>query len=200
MDTHVLCAKPPYLRRVPPIQRKEAGDLDYGTQIDIARKADKLGFSAIWVRDVPLSSESYPDPLRHSDLWVLLGALAHATSGIKLVTGSILLPLRHPLHIGKAALCVNALSQRRFLVFDLGIGRRNSLSSARIREPERLFGGNWARLAAALGPDREVLGEDGVIRPEFQMRPRDRDAQVHGHSQLATAKRREAKSRAPNCL
>lgn len=163
-----------------PIQTKEAGDLDYGTQIDIARKADKLGFSAIWVRDVPLNSESYPDPIGHSDPWVLLGALAHATSGIKLVTGSIVLPLRHPLHIAKAALSVNALSQGRF-VLGLGSGDRPSefaVFGKDFESRKKIFRDNWARLAAALGPDREVLGEDGVIRPEFQIRPRERDAQV----------------------
>jgi luciferase-type oxidoreductase len=163
-----------------PIQTKEGGDLDYGTQIDIARKADKLGFSAIWVRDVPLNSESYPDPIGHSDPWVLLGALAHATSGIKLVTGSIVLPLRHPLHIAKAALSVNALSQGRF-VLGLGSGDRPSefaVFGKDFESRKKLFRHNWARLAAALGPDREVVGEDGVIRPEFQIRPREWDAQV----------------------
>jgi luciferase-type oxidoreductase len=165
---------------VVPAQPREANDFDFESQIAIARRADELGFSAIWVRDVPLNSESYPDPVGHSDPWVLLGALAQATSAIQLVTGSIVLPLRHPLHIAKAALSVNALSKGRF-VLGLGSGDRPSefaVFGEDFENRKELFRDNWGRLAAALGPRREILDEDGLGRSEFQIRPRADGAEV----------------------
>ena len=41
--------------------------VDFNEQIALARLADKLGFRALWVRDVPLNSIDYPDPVRHLD-------------------------------------------------------------------------------------------------------------------------------------
>jgi luciferase-type oxidoreductase len=157
-----------------PSQARQADDFDFETQIAIACKADELGFSAIWVRDVPLNSESYLDPIGHSDPWVLMGALAQATKQIQLVTGSIVLPLRHPLHVAKAALSVAALSKGRF-VLGLGSGDRPSEFSVFGKDFEsrkELYRDNWIRLAAALGQGGEVLDEEGVVRPEFQIRPR----------------------------
>lgn len=157
-----------------PAQARQEGDFDYERQIAIARTADKLGFSAAWVRDVPLNSESYPDPIGHSDPWVLLGALAQATSSIQLVTGAIVLPLRHPLHIAKAALSVSALSKGRF-VLGLGSGDRPSefaVFGQEFENRKERFRQNWTRLAAALGSEMEVLDEEGTRQPAFQIRPR----------------------------
>jgi luciferase-type oxidoreductase len=157
-----------------PFQVRQDADFDYAKQIAIARKADELGFDAIWVRDVPLNSESYPDPIGHSDPWVLLGALAQATTNIRLVTGAIVLPLRHPLHIAKAALSMNALSGGRF-VLGLGSGDRPSEFAVFGKDFENrkaLFRDNWARLNAALQKSGEVLDETGKIQTEFQIRPR----------------------------
>ncbi|QXZ80778.1 TIGR03571 family LLM class oxidoreductase [Rhizobium sp. L51/94] len=156
-----------------PIQTSHTHDFNYPSQIAIARKADELGFDALWVRDVPLNSDSYPDPVGHSDPWVLLGALAMATTNIQLVTGAIVLPLRNPLHIAKAALSVGALSGGRF-VLGLGSGDRPSEFAVFGEEFDRrkeIFRSNWRRLAAALGPDGEVLDGDGRVQVEFSIRP-----------------------------
>jgi luciferase-type oxidoreductase len=163
-----------------PAQPREADDFDFEAQIAVARKADELGFSAIWVRDVPLNSDSYPDPIGHSDPWVLLGALAQATKQIQLVTGSIVLPLRHPLHVAKAALSVNALSRGRF-VLGLGSGDRPSEFAVFGKDFEHrkvLYRDNWIRLAAALGTEGNVLDEEGGLRSEFQIRPRAEGTKV----------------------
>ncbi|MGA1802742.1 TIGR03571 family LLM class oxidoreductase [Rhizobium sp. HT1-10] len=163
-----------------PSQPRQAADFDFETQLAIARRADELGFSAIWVRDVPLNGDSYPDPTGHADPWVLLGALALATTRINLVSGSIVLPLRHPLHVAKAALSVNALSKGRF-VLGLGSGDRPSEFSVFGKDfahRKELYRHNWTRLAAALGQGSEVLDEEGVVRPEFQIRPRTGAAPV----------------------
>lgn len=92
---------------------------DFDEQIALARLADELGFAALWVRDVPLNSSDYPDPVGHLDPWVLLGAVASHTKNIALASGAIVLTLRHPLHIAKGAISVNTLSRGRFI---LGLG------------------------------------------------------------------------------
>ena len=66
----------PTIGVVLPIQERQRHDIDFGLQLELAHRADELGFSAIWIRDVPLNSAAYPDPVGHSDPWVLLGALA----------------------------------------------------------------------------------------------------------------------------
>jgi luciferase-type oxidoreductase len=157
-----------------PIQPRQANDIDFNAQLSIARLADELGFAALWVRDVPLNSDSYPDPVGHSDPWVLLGALAATTSRIDLVTGAIVLPLRHPLHVAKAALSLQALSAGRF-VLGLGSGDRPSEFAVFGRDHDRrkeLFRDNWQRLAAGLAGDGVVLDADGEMMPGFGLRPR----------------------------
>ena len=54
---------------------------------------------------MPLNSPAYPDPIRHPDPCGFSAGRARArgTSSIALMTGAIVLPLRHPLHVAKAA-------------------------------------------------------------------------------------------------
>lgn len=150
-----------------PLQERRYGqDLDFELQLEIARRADELGFAALWVRDVPLNSPTYPDPVGHSDPWVFLGALAAATKSIVLATGAIVLPLRHPLHVAKAALSLDALSSGRF-VLGLGSGDRPTEYAAFGRDVDdrrELFRTNWAELRAALAADASMSG--------FEIRPR----------------------------
>jgi luciferase-type oxidoreductase len=156
-----------------PAQARLAADIQFDTQLGIAAQADKSGFDALWVRDVPLNSESYPDPIGHADPWVFLGALAAVTSNIRLATGAIVLPLRHPLHIAKAALSMDALSKGR-LVLGLGSGDRPSeyeIFGKNIEDRKTLFQSHWQRLAAALRADQEVTEDSGHVRNEFAIRP-----------------------------
>jgi luciferase-type oxidoreductase len=155
-----------------PIQPRTIGngettDIDFALQLDLAARADAFGFSALWVRDVPLNSPAYPDPIGHSDPWILLGALAATTRRITLATGAIVLPLRHPFHIAKAALSLDALSKGRVLL-GLGAGDRPSEFKAfgrSVADRRELFRDNWAALSSALSGDI-----DG--REDFRMRPR----------------------------
>ena len=149
-----------------PAQTRTHADVQFDTQLQIAAQADRLGFDALWVRDVPLNSEDYPDPIGHSDPWVLLGALAAVTSDIRLATGAIVLPLRHPLHIAKAALSTAALSKGRF-VLGLGSGDRPSeyeMFGQDIENRKALFQSHWERLAAALRADQQVIDESGRVQ------------------------------------
>lgn len=156
-----------------PAQTRTVADIQLDAQLGIATQADKLGFDALWVRDVPLNSESYPDPIGHADPWVFLGALATSTSKIALATGAIVLPLRHPLHIAKAALSVASMSKGRF-VLGLGSGDRPSeydVFGEDIESRKALFQSHWKRLAAALSPDQKVVDEGDRVRSEFAVRP-----------------------------
>lgn len=80
------------------------------------RRAERLGFAAVWVRDVPLHDPSFGDVGQIYDPWVYLGYLARHTRRIALATGSIVLSLRHPLHVAKAAASVDQLSGGRFVL------------------------------------------------------------------------------------
>ena len=89
----------------------------------LAQQAEQAGFAAMWVRDVPLFDPSFGDVGQIYDPWVYLGYLAASTRTIALATGSIVLPLRHPLHVAKAAASIDQLSGGR-LVLGLASGDR----------------------------------------------------------------------------
>lgn len=81
-----------------------------------ARRAEALGYAALWVRDVPLRDPSFGDVGQVYDPWVYLGWIGAQTRQIALATGSIVLPLRHPLHTAKAAASVDQLTRGRFVM------------------------------------------------------------------------------------
>ena len=78
-------------------------EVDFHHQLELAAQAESAGFAALWVRDVPLNHPGYPEAIGHLDPWTWLGALAARTRRIGLVTGAVVLTLRHPLHVAKGA-------------------------------------------------------------------------------------------------
>jgi len=92
-------------------------------QMELARIAEDANFSALWFRDVPLRDPSFGDVGQVFDPWVYLGYVTAHTQHIALATGSIILPLRHPVHTAKAAASVDQLSQGR-LVLGVASGDR----------------------------------------------------------------------------
>ncbi|UXU90544.1 LLM class oxidoreductase [Burkholderia sp. S-53] len=152
---------------------------DFNEQLELAALADTLGFRALWIRDVPLNSADYPDPVGHLDPWVLLGALASRTREIALASGAIVLPLRHPLHIAKGALSVATLSGGRFIL-GLGSGDRPPEYAAFGVDAETRrdrYRKHWEVVAAALGvPSRVLPDEAPPDAPEFTLLPRGDDA------------------------
>ena len=80
------------------------------------RLAEELGYSAIWLRDVPFNVPSFGDAGQIYDPFVYLGLLAGQTERIALGVASIVLPLRHPAHVAKAAASIDALSGGRLIL------------------------------------------------------------------------------------
>ena len=65
---------------------------------------------------MPLRDPSFGDIGQVYDPWVYLGWIAAQTRTIALATGSIILPLRHPLHTAKASASIDQLSGGRFVL------------------------------------------------------------------------------------
>ena len=84
--------------------------------VELAQYAESHGFSSLLFRDVPLRDPSFGDNGQIFDVWTYLGFIAAKTSEIALLTGAVVLPLRHPLHTAKAAASIDQLSNGRLLL------------------------------------------------------------------------------------
>lgn len=84
--------------------------------VERVQQAEALGFSAIWLRDVPFNVPSFGDAGQMFDPFAYLGFLAAKTERIALGVASIVLPLRHPAHVAKAAASVDVLSGGRLIL------------------------------------------------------------------------------------
>ncbi|NEQ35987.1 MAG: LLM class oxidoreductase [Okeania sp. SIO3I5] len=84
--------------------------------IERVQLAEKLGFSAVWLRDVPFNVPSFGDAGQTYDPFVYLGLLAGQTERIALGVASVILPLRHPAHVAKAAATADVLSGGRVIL------------------------------------------------------------------------------------
>ena len=78
--------------------------------------ADKLGFKAAWVRDVPVYDPSFGDAAQVFETFTYLGYLAGITDNILLGTAAVVLPLRQPWLVKKAAATVQRLSNDRLIL------------------------------------------------------------------------------------
>jgi len=99
-----------------PVARVERTIPDMHQQLQIAQRAERLGFAALWARDVPLYDPAFGDVGQLYDPWVWLGAVASQTALIALSTAGIVLPLRHPLHVAKAAASLDVITRGRFVL------------------------------------------------------------------------------------
>lgn len=77
---------------------------------------EKLGFKALWVRDVPFHIPTFGDAGQTYDPFTYLGYLAGQTKRIALGISSIALPLHHPVHVAKAAATIDQLSDGRLIM------------------------------------------------------------------------------------
>lgn len=77
---------------------------------------EDLGFAAVWLRDVPFNVPTFGDAGQVFDPFAYLGFLAARTERIALGVASIILPLRHPAHVAKAAASIDVLSRGRLIL------------------------------------------------------------------------------------
>lgn len=130
-------------------------DLHANTRL--AALADDLGFAALWARDVPLmipqGSDNTASALDDPFLW--LAALAASTRRIAIGAAAIVLPLRHPLHVAKAALSLDRLSNGRFIL-GMGSGDRPEEFASfgeSLDARGEAFRSRWPLVRTALSPD-----------------------------------------------
>jgi luciferase-type oxidoreductase len=92
------------------------GEPDLQQHAALAKLADRLGFRALWLRDVPLYDPSFGDAAQVFEVFTYLGYLAGITENILLGTAAVVLPLRQPVLTLKAAASVDRLSGGRLLL------------------------------------------------------------------------------------
>lgn len=102
---------------VVPIESYPAGPVPtLERHLERVELAERLGFAAVWLRDVPFHVPSFGDAGQLFDPFVYLGLLAGRTEEIALGVASVILPLRHPAHVAKAAATADVLSGGRVLL------------------------------------------------------------------------------------
>lgn len=82
----------------------------------LAKRAEELGFKALWFRDVPFNDPSFGDAGQIYDPWIYMAHIMNHTKEIGLATGSIILPLRHPVHLTKSINSLQKLSNSRLIL------------------------------------------------------------------------------------
>ena len=84
--------------------------------LERVKLVEQLGFSAIWIRDVPFHVPTFGDAGQTFDPFTYLGYLAGQTTNIALGIASVALPLHHPVHVAKSAATIDQLSGGRLLL------------------------------------------------------------------------------------
>ncbi|GAA2086718.1 TIGR03619 family F420-dependent LLM class oxidoreductase [Actinomadura alba] len=98
----------------------ESPAMDPSRLTEFARRAEDLGYEAVWLPDHPLPPEDFgPTYGGVHDPLVALSYLAAATDRIRLGTSVLILPLRDPFVVAKQAATLDRLSGGRFT---LGVG------------------------------------------------------------------------------
>ena len=102
---------------VVPLENYASGPVpSMSRHLERVQLAEKLGYAAVWLRDVPFNVPSFGDAGQVHDPFVYLGLLAGCTDRIALGVASIILPLRHPAHVAKAAASADVLSGGRLIL------------------------------------------------------------------------------------
>ena len=98
-------------------------DVDAKCNIEIAKKAETLGYDSVWVSDhivIPHKHKGRFTNIFH-DPFVLLSYIAGVTEKIKLGTSLIILPYRNPIVVAKMISTLDQLSEGR-VIFGVGTG------------------------------------------------------------------------------
>ncbi|MEM6550503.1 MAG: LLM class flavin-dependent oxidoreductase, partial [Pseudomonadota bacterium] len=160
---------------VAPLEAYEVGAQPTMQQhLELAQLADRLGFAALWLRDVPFDVPSFGDPGQIYDPFVYLGTLAAATQRIALGTASIILPLRHPAHVAKAAATADVLSGGRLLLGIASGDRPEEYPALNMSFEDRgeRFRERFAYIRAVGGNHPRHQGTHGALDGRIDMLPK----------------------------
>lgn len=148
-------------------------------QDNIVKRTEVLGFDAIWVRDVPLRDPNFGDVGQVYESFTYLAWLAAITNSIKLISGSIVLPLRHPLHTAKQAASIDQLSNQRFVMgiasgdrpvefpaFGVDIEKRGELFRENFQYIQHVFENDYATIESHYG---YLQGADLIPKPNGKL-------------------------------
>ncbi len=139
-----------------------------------AQLADSLGFGALWLRDVPFNVPSFGDAGQMFDPFVYLGVLSAVTKDIALGVASIILPLRHPAHVAKAAASADQLSGGRLLLGVASGDRPEEYPALAMTFPDRgeRFRNSFAYIRAMAGEYPSFANSFGSLAGRADMLPK----------------------------
>ncbi|WP_445365983.1 LLM class oxidoreductase [Microbulbifer sp. ANSA001] len=142
--------------------------------VEKVRLAEELGFSAIWLRDVPFNVPSFGDAGQTFDSFVYLGLLSGQTSKIALGVASIILPLRHPAHIAKAAASVDQISGGRLILGIASGDRPEEYPAMNVSYQERgkLFRESYKYIRRVAEPYPQLQSYFGAISGDLDILPK----------------------------
>jgi probable F420-dependent oxidoreductase len=165
---------------------------DVGAIVELAVRAQELGFETAWLAEHILPPKLHPDPAYYAVLepLVALGYIAARTTSLRLGTSVLVLPLRNPFLVAKQAATLDLLSNGRL---DLGVGvgwdqaefaivgeefrNRGARANEAIRLLRHLFSGSHEALVGRFYNYRQ-----GVFEP---VRPAGIPISIGGHSEAA---------------
>lgn len=99
-----------------PIESYQGAIPKMENQIQLIQRAEALGYDSVWVRDIPLNNPDFKEVGQIFDPWIYLAHIASLTLSIKIGIASVILPLRHPLHVAKASASLDVLFPNRFVM------------------------------------------------------------------------------------
>ncbi|SDA61603.1 LLM class oxidoreductase [Sinorhizobium sp. NFACC03] len=147
---------------------------------DLVRQVDRSGFAAVWMRDVPVfDPNNFGDAGSVYDPFVNLGFLAGITKNVALGTAAVVLPLRHPMMVAKAAASVDSLSGGR-LILGVASGDRPveyPLLGLDFESRGEAFQSAVSYLRDAWKNDGLPIG-DGRVEPNLDLLPKPHQPQI----------------------
>ena len=148
--------------------------------IERVQLAERLGFSAVWLRDVPFHVPSFGDVGQIFDPFVYLGALAASTRRIGLGVGSVILPLRHPAHVAKAAASADVLSGGRVMLGIASGDRPEEYPALNMTYEDRgaRFRDSVAYMRACFQATPKHVAAQGTLNGHIDMLPKPDAGQV----------------------